>query len=193
MWCFGDSSSPVRVGDLAKKKTFPALFGLYRNRFLPNGLKVIGYARSKLSHEDYMSRVKSSIKTPTKDMEEQLEEFCKMCTYVSGQYDQDDSFQELEKHLKEVEKGQKETNRIFYMALPPSVFIPVSQHLKKNNYPENGIARIIVRSVEELNKTPLTARRSRSLSEKICRVRASSNARSSRTGRKRRSSASITT
>lgn len=92
-----------------------------------------------------MSRVKSSIKTPTKEMEEQLEEFCKLCTYVSGQYDQDDSFQNLEKHLQEVEKGQKTTNRIFYMALPPSVFIPVSQHLKKNNYPKSGIARIIVR------------------------------------------------
>ncbi|KAJ8611348.1 hypothetical protein MRB53_038018 [Persea americana] len=131
-------------GDLAKKKTFPALFGLFRNKFLPNGLQIVGYARTKMDHEEFIKRVKSNIKTPSKDMEEELEKFTKVCSYVSGQYDKDDGFKELEKHLEELEKGQDKTNRVFYMALPPSVFIPVSEHVKKNNYPKNGIARIIV-------------------------------------------------
>jgi glucose-6-phosphate 1-dehydrogenase len=30
------------------------------------------------------------------------------------------------------------------MALPPNVFTPVAQGLKKNVYPEKGIARLIV-------------------------------------------------
>ena len=30
------------------------------------------------------------------------------------------------------------------MALPPNVFTPVAQGLKKHVYPENGIARLIV-------------------------------------------------
>lgn len=97
-----------------------------------------------MDHEEFIKRVKSYIKTPTSEMEEQLGKFEKMCTYVSGQYDKDESFEELKKHLEEVEGKQEETNRIFYMALPPSVFIPVSQHLKKICYPKNGIARIIV-------------------------------------------------
>ena len=97
-----------------------------------------------MDHEEYLKRVKSYIKTPTKDMEQQLHEFCDICTYVSGQYDKDESFEQLEKHLVEIEKGRKETNRVFYMALPPSVFTTVSQHLKKCCYPKNGIARIIV-------------------------------------------------
>lgn len=99
-----------------------------------------------MEHEEFIKRVRSYIKTPTKDMEKQLQEFCNICTYVSGQYDKDESFVELEKHLGGLEKGRKETNRIFYMALPPSVFTTVSQHLKKNNYPKDGIARIIVRN-----------------------------------------------
>ncbi|KAI9850868.1 MAG: Glucose-6-phosphate 1-dehydrogenase [Thelocarpon superellum] len=131
-------------GDLAKKKTFPALFGLHRNQFLPKDIKIVGYARTKMDREEFLKRVKSHIKTPTKEMEEQLEEFCKLSTYVSGQYDQDESFVELRKHLESIESGQAEQNRVFYMALPPSVFITVSQHLKKNCYPEHGIARIIV-------------------------------------------------
>lgn len=97
-----------------------------------------------MDHAEYLKRVKSYIKTPTKEMEEQLEEFCGLCSYISGQYDKAESFQQLESHLGELEKGQKETNRIFYMALPPSVFIPVSEQLKQNCYPKNGIARIIV-------------------------------------------------
>ena len=97
-----------------------------------------------MDHEEYIRRVRQYIKIPTKEIEEQLDSFCDMCTYISGQYDQDEPFQNLDKHLKEIEADRKEANRVFYMALPPSVFITVSQHLKKNCYPKNGIARIIV-------------------------------------------------
>jgi glucose-6-phosphate 1-dehydrogenase len=97
-----------------------------------------------MDHDEYIRRVKSYIKTPTKDMEQQLEDFCGICSYVSGQYDRDDSFQNLNKHLEELEQGRKEANRLFYMALPPSVFTIVSQHLKKCCYPTKGIARVIV-------------------------------------------------
>ncbi|KAI9792547.1 MAG: Glucose-6-phosphate 1-dehydrogenase [Peltula sp. TS41687] len=131
-------------GDLAKKKTFPALFGLHRNKFLPKDAKIVGYARTKMDREEYLKRVRSSIKTPTKEMEEQLADFCNLCSYISGQYDQDESFVHLREHLEELEKERKEHNRVFYMALPPSVFITVSEHLKKHCYPDNGIARIIV-------------------------------------------------
>ena len=97
-----------------------------------------------MDHEEYLKRVKSYIKTPTKDMEQQLNDFCSLCSYISGQYDQDESFVQLRHHLEKLESGRKETNRVFYMALPPSVFTTVSQHIKKNCYPKNGIARIIV-------------------------------------------------
>jgi glucose-6-phosphate 1-dehydrogenase len=111
---------------------------------LPTGVKIVGYARTKMDQEEYIRRVKSYIKTPTKEMEELLEGFVKICTYISGQYDQDEPFEHLRSHIEDLEKGQKETNRIFYMALPPSVFTPVSQHLKKICYPKKGIARVIV-------------------------------------------------
>lgn len=99
-----------------------------------------------MDHDEFIRRIKSYIKTPTKDIEQQLEEFSELCTYVSGQYDRDESFLQLNKHLEDLEQGRKETNRLFYMALPPSVFTIVSQHLKKCCYPAKGIARVIVRS-----------------------------------------------
>lgn len=116
----------------------------YRNQFLPKDIKIVGYARTKMDHDEYLKRVKAYIKTPTKDIEKSLEDFCNLCTYVSGQYDKDESFLALNKHLEELEQGRKEGHRLFYMALPPSVFTIVSQHLKRCCYPKKGIARVIV-------------------------------------------------
>jgi glucose-6-phosphate 1-dehydrogenase len=124
-------------------------FKKFRNNFLPKDIRIVGYARTKMDHPEYLKRVKSHIKTPTKDIEEQLETFCESCSYLSGQYDQDDSFQQLNQHLLELEKDRSAGNRVFYMALPPSVFITVSQHLKKNCYPTKGIVRVIV-SIDDL-------------------------------------------
>ncbi|KAF7548255.1 hypothetical protein G7046_g8741 [Stylonectria norvegica] len=131
-------------GDLAKKKTYPALFGLYRNQFLPKDVRIVGYARTKMDHEEHVKRIRSNMKTPTKESETQLDEFVELCTYISGQYDKDESFNVLNKHLEELEKDRSETHRLFYMALPPSVFTIVSQHLKRCCYPKNGIARVVV-------------------------------------------------
>jgi glucose-6-phosphate 1-dehydrogenase len=148
-----------------------------------------------MDHNEYLRRVKSYIKTPTKDMEQQLQEFTSICTYVSGQYDQDESFITLRKHLEELEQGRKETNRIFYMALPPSVFTTVSQHIKKNCYPTRGIARIIVRpySVSRRVGVDILDFRSRSLLERTWKALASFKRLWNQTGARRRSSVSTIT
>jgi hypothetical protein len=144
-----------------------------------------------MDHEEYLKRVKSYIKTPTKDMEQQLADFTKICSYVSGQYDKDESFMELNKHLEELEKGRKESNRVFYMALPPSVFTTVSQHLKKNCYPKNGIARIIVRSAPRYSCQFTDIIRSKNHSERIWPVPGSYRKHWSLTGTRTRSSVLI--
>lgn len=151
-----------------------------------------------MDREEYLRRVKSYIKTPTKDMEEQLNDFCSKCSYVSGQYDQDDSFINLRQHLEELEGGRKETNRVFYMALPPSVFITVSQHLKKNVYPKHGIARIIVSyqsppAFQRPHTDQDIVSRLRSRLARTFRALGSCNEHWRQTGRKMRSSVLITT
>ena len=97
-----------------------------------------------MNHEEFLKRVRSYIKVPTKESEELLDNFCEHCTYVSGKYDEDEPFKVLNKHLLDIEANRDTQNRVFYMALPPSVFVTVSEHLKKNCYPQKGVARIIV-------------------------------------------------
>ncbi|KAL0144748.1 glucose-6-phosphate dehydrogenase [Mucor lusitanicus] len=133
-------------GDLAKKKTYPALFGLYRNGFLPENVHIVGYARTKMDHDEYLKRVTQYIKVG--DDHAKLDEFKSICSYVSGQYDDDASYQNLDKFIQESEtkrgvpSGKK--NRVFYMALPPSVFIPVAKGLKRNVYAKEGSNRLVV-------------------------------------------------
>ncbi|KAJ3403290.1 Glucose-6-phosphate 1-dehydrogenase [Chytriomyces hyalinus] len=141
-------------GDLAFKKTYPALFGLYANNYLPQNVQIVGYARSAIALADFQSRVSSKIKT---DQPEKLEAFLKVCTYVSGKYDDAKSFQQLHYFIVGLEEStvanapegpgvfaEAQRTRVFYMALPPSVFIPASAGLRENVYVEGGSNRLVV-------------------------------------------------
>ncbi|CED83429.1 glucose-6-phosphate 1-dehydrogenase [Phaffia rhodozyma] len=104
-----------------------------------------------MNPEEFHEREVSYIKPPKEEQEvadhdKKLEEFQKISTYVAGAYDEDSGFQALESHLKEIEDGYEgdEKNRVFYMALPPSVFTTVAKGLKKNNYSASGVNRIII-------------------------------------------------
>lgn len=97
-----------------------------------------------MSRDDFLGRLKSGIENQTGDFEKDLAAFFNQVSYASGQYDQEESFNELRKHLEELEKGQKRDNRVFYMALPPTVFLTVAQNLRKTCHPKKGIARVFI-------------------------------------------------
>ncbi|ODV61126.1 glucose-6-phosphate dehydrogenase [Ascoidea rubescens DSM 1968] len=154
-------------GDLAKKKTFPALFGLYLHDELPKNIKIFGYARTSIPLDDFKSRIASFIKYKKSPISEQVfsekkEKFLTLIDYLSGPYDKNTGFKELESKLLEFDSsllknspsGTYNTNdsnkffsqRLYYLALPPSAFVDVARNLKENNYPEKGtgFAKIIV-------------------------------------------------
>ena len=58
-------------------------------RFLPKNLKLIGYARSKLSPEDLHEKIRGYLKGDDKTKDE----FLSRVTYVPGSYDGDEGFQ----------------------------------------------------------------------------------------------------
>ncbi|KAJ3107570.1 Glucose-6-phosphate 1-dehydrogenase [Phlyctochytrium planicorne] len=132
-------------GDLAFKKTYPALFGLFKNGFLPKNCQIIGYARSHLELEAFRQRISSKMKLANDAERELLKDFLSRCTYVSGKYDDMASFENLNRFIESVETpvaGGR--HRIFYMALPPSVFIPASRGLHEKCYTKKGSNRLIV-------------------------------------------------
>ncbi|KAI8069516.1 glucose-6-phosphate dehydrogenase [Gongronella butleri] len=121
-------------GDLARKKTFPALYRLFKNGRLPVSSKIIGYARSKLDDRAFFDRVEEHL---GKDEDRAtVEAFTALCSYVSGAYDKDSSFENLDSIVKKSEDERKleknQRNRLFYMALPPSVFLDVAKGCRKH-------------------------------------------------------------
>jgi glucose-6-phosphate 1-dehydrogenase len=97
---------------------------------------------------EYLKRATSYIKNPDNnpDVSTKIDEFKKLTSYVAGSYDEGSAFEELNKYLEGIEKDYQgnEHHRLFYLALPPSVFTPVAANLKAHCYSKSGINRIIV-------------------------------------------------
>lgn len=115
---------------------------------MPENTHIVGYARTKMGHEDYLQRVTQYIKLPNDETKEQLEKFKSITSYQSGLYDDDASWQQLNEYIAQSETERNipsgKRHRVFYMALPPSVFVPVAKCLKKNAYTPEGQTRVVV-------------------------------------------------
>jgi len=129
-------------GDLARKKIYPTVWWLYRDNLLPKNTKFFGYARSKLSIAELRKKCEPYMKV--KDNErERLEAFWAANEYVAGVYDLRRDFELLNQELVKNERGPK-SNRLFYLALPPSVFETVTSHLRDSCMAPKGWTRIII-------------------------------------------------
>uniref|UniRef100_A0A3P8ZU45 Glucose-6-phosphate 1-dehydrogenase n=1 Tax=Esox lucius TaxID=8010 RepID=A0A3P8ZU45_ESOLU len=119
-------------GDLAKKKVYPTLWWLFRDGLLPEDTHFVGFARSPLTVEDIKTACRPYMKVPSISLGERLAEFFQRNSYVSGRYDEQDSFSKLNAHLSSLtdSRGAGGANRLFYLALPPSVYHDVSKNIR---------------------------------------------------------------
>ena len=77
--------------------------------------------------------------------EAEADKFWALNHYVSGGYDKRVSFELLNQEMSRHEKSAGgPANRLFYLALPPSVFETVTTHLKETCMSARGWSRIIV-------------------------------------------------
>ncbi len=140
---FSDSLSIVVVGasgDLARKKIYPALFALYCQGLLPEQFNVVGFARSKSSDEEFRKRVTETLTcryVPGESCAQLMAKFLSKCRYIAGAYDSSDSFLDLHAVLREIESG-KHANRMFYLAIPSSVFVDVARSIGNAGFVQCG-------------------------------------------------------
>ncbi|MCE9613146.1 MAG: glucose-6-phosphate dehydrogenase [Lentisphaerae bacterium] len=118
-------------GHLARTKVLPALFALFCQGFLPRHFRILGYARTPLSDDDFRRTVEENLTcryTPQESCAERMGEFLARCTYRGGQYDSAADLRALGPALAEAHDGQPD-NRVLYLAVPPHVFLPVARAL----------------------------------------------------------------
>ncbi|XP_075219480.1 glucose-6-phosphate 1-dehydrogenase Zw isoform X2 [Lycorma delicatula] len=130
-------------GDLAKKKTYPTLWWLFRDCLLPNNICFYGYARTKMSVNDLRQKCHQYMKVKPEE-KERYEEFWKLNHYFAGNYDSRKDFELLNQELSRHEPNTGVANRLFYLALPPSVFEVVTVNLKNTCFAKRGWTRIVV-------------------------------------------------
>jgi glucose-6-phosphate 1-dehydrogenase len=124
----------------------------------------MGFARSKMSQQEFRDMIaltltcridkrcavqrrslRSSHAFPpsSESCGPKQEEFLKRCFYTSGQYDAAESFQALSAEIAKHERGTK-AHRLFYLSVPPSIFVAVAQNAAREAASVSGYTRVIV-------------------------------------------------
>jgi len=119
-------------GDLTARKIIPALFNLFLNGGLPNPFLVVGCARTKLSNQEFRGKMKDALETANILDEQKWQGFSKSLYYQAIDYDKLASFKTLARSLRELDKKQRiGWNRVFYLAIPPSLYKSTAQMIGK--------------------------------------------------------------
>lgn len=106
----------------------------------------MGFDPTPKNHDEYVNHIESCVRAEEEQQKKQRGEFCKRCHYITiDQNGGDKSFEELRDLMESFEGGKKGQKRLFYMALPPTIYVTVSEQLHRCCKSRDGVSRIIVR------------------------------------------------
>jgi glucose-6-phosphate 1-dehydrogenase len=110
-------------GDLTSRKLIPALYSLNHKNRLPPGTRIVGFARTKFSNEEWRAKLKETTAKFAKEIWDEAEwaEFSKTIFYHPGDIGQAGDFQALAKLLGELEQNRQGT-RMYYLATAPQFY-----------------------------------------------------------------------
>ena len=137
-------------GDLASRKLIPAIFSLKTQKLMPEKYAIFGVGRSKLSTEDFRTKMSSAIVSYSEEKvtdQNLISDFVKDLYYHALDNNSEIGYSELKTFLTEVDnKYEIGGNYIFYMATPPSTYEVIAVNLAKSGLSDqgNGFRRIII-------------------------------------------------
>mmetsp|Transcript_79309 Transcript_79309/g.137511 ORF Transcript_79309/g.137511 Transcript_79309/m.137511 type:complete len:820 (-) Transcript_79309:182-2641(-) len=138
------------AGDLAMKKTFPALFQLQLGNHLPSSCRIIGCDNTNIhkdvqSSEDLWSnRLSKHLEKETNWKPYDLRDFKSRIDFVPVNFDEAGTMRKVDAHIKELAKGHRNDNRVCYLALPSFLFTAAVQRFHTECSSETGFSRVIV-------------------------------------------------
>ncbi|WP_183604725.1 glucose-6-phosphate dehydrogenase [Paenibacillus phyllosphaerae] len=136
------------TGDLARRKLFPALFSLYKEGKLAEDFAVVGLARRPRTNEQFREDVHESIKEFCRyKVDDALwSKFAEHFVYMPLDINNVEGFRELKGLTEQLDaKFGIPGNRLFYLALAPDLFGPVSFNLRDGGLLETqGWSRLVI-------------------------------------------------
>ena len=122
------------MGDLTRRKLMPAIYALAKEGLLAESFAVLGSARDEGGDEMFRDTMEQALKAS-----DEIKNFDAKCWewlrprlfYVSADFAQTECYLALEKKLGQIEAAHsvQSRNRMFYLAVPPSVFTAIVHHL----------------------------------------------------------------
>ncbi len=121
-------------GDLAQRKLIPALYSLYCEGLLPQGLAIIGIATAEFNDEQYRNFMREAVERAGEMVGPQCswDNFAKTMRYVRADYTTPECYEKLVE-LNDWARKECGTagNIIVYLAIPPSGFNTVVGHMEQ--------------------------------------------------------------
>ena len=129
------------MGDLTKRKLMPALYELMKEGLVDPEFAVLGVGRESCDNDDmFRARMRESI-----EQSDEVHGFdpalwnslCERLHYTCVELTDGKEYAKIDARLSEIEgkRAPEERNRLFYLAVPPSIFEPIVRNLS-----ESGLA-----------------------------------------------------
>lgn len=137
-------------GDLTKRKIIPSLYRLHQSRLLPSSFFILGLSRTEMDTDQFRESLQTAVKTayPKDFNQKDWKEFALKLHHTPVDYASAESYRGpiRERLLQLEERHRTGGNRIFYLALPPTVYEEVIQNLGLAglSHEETGYARIVI-------------------------------------------------
>jgi len=136
------------TGDLAHRLVIPALYNLAAAGLLPEKFCIVGIARKGMTSDELRdSLIKGLRQYATRAVDDALAMRVLDCvTCIEADPKDPASFDAMSEALDKLEAARKTGgNRLFYLATPPSAFLPISRELGRTGMlAENGAWRRLV-------------------------------------------------
>jgi glucose-6-phosphate 1-dehydrogenase len=130
-------------GDLSRRKLLPALYHLEEEGLMPDNYRIVGSSRSEMSDDDFREFTRASVDEfcRCERREPMWSKFAGRLTYISTTFGPDGT-DDLENGVAQAERALAgHARRLFYLAVPPNAFAPITQGLAKSGL-ANG-ARVV--------------------------------------------------
>jgi glucose-6-phosphate 1-dehydrogenase len=144
------------AGDLTKRKLIPAIYYLAEQKLLPENFALLGVARDANTDEGYRALMRKAM--DTSDEIHRVDDavwqwLCERTFYANGDFSKEEAYAAIEQRLRDIESRSQsqDRNRLFYLAIPPSVFETTLTHLctsglawRTHSYDERPWVRIVI-------------------------------------------------
>ena len=133
-------------GDLAKRKLAPALFHLHAIGALPERCRFIAYARSEFDDAGYRRFLFEVASDSYSSDAESWLGFANEIRYIRGSSNDVESLRYLDEMIKSDTEGQVEDNRLYYLALSPTLYESTISALNEAGMLDErcGVRRLVV-------------------------------------------------